>query len=248
VLRFAAAETMSRPDYSALGGAVQLTDLNLTGDGGNPNLKPIRSANYDLNYEYYFGPSSMLSVGVFYMDLSSYVSYGTSTASYVNMTLTGASPTPIYSTYTITAPFNSSGHDEGFELSLEQPLIDGFGIQANYTYASGVDNSGGPLVGDSKDTANLTGYYENSWLSARLSYNYRSKMLVGLDRSSEENQNAYGSLDASVQFTLNDNISLTFDGLNLTNQTLKYFAATETAPRALYSNGSQLYAGIRVKY
>ncbi|MEI9887652.1 MAG: TonB-dependent receptor [Rhizomicrobium sp.] len=248
VLRFAAAETMSRPDYSALGGAVQLTDLNLTGNGGNPNLKPVKSANYNLSYEWYYGPQALFSVGLFYMDLSSYVSYGTSTASYVNMTLTGANPIPVYSTYTITSPFNSSGHDEGIEVSWQQPIWDGFGVNLNYTYASGVDASGGPLVGDSKSTANVTGYYENTWLSARLSYNYRSKMLVGLDRSSAENQDAYGTLDASVQFTVTDYASLTFDALNLTNQTLKYYAATPTQPRALYSNSRQLYAGIRVKF
>jgi iron complex outermembrane receptor protein len=248
VLRFAAAETMSRPDYSALGGAVQLTDLNLTGNGGNPNLKPVKSANYNLSYEWYYGPQALLSVGVFYMDLSSYVSYGTSTASYVNMTLTGASPIPVFSTYTITSPFNSSGHDEGIELSWQQPIWNGFGVSANYTFASGVDSSGGPLVGDSKSTANLTGYFENTWLSTRLSYNYRSKMLVGLDRSSAENQNAYGTLDASVQFTVTDYASITFDALNITNQTLKYYAASTTQPRALYSNGTQLYAGVRLKF
>lgn len=248
VLRFAAAETMSRPDYSALAGSVQLTDLNLTGNGGNPNLKPVKSANYDISYEWYYGPQAMVSFDVFYMDLSSYVSYGTSTASYVNMTLTGKNPTPIYSTYTITSPFNSSGHDEGYEFNIIQPLWDGFGVQANYTYASGVDNNGGPMVGDSKNTANIIGWYENSWLSVRLAYNYRSKMLVGLDRSSAENQNAYNTLDASVQYTLSDNISFTVDAHNLTNQTLKYFAADETQPRALYSNGVDYYAGIRVKF
>ncbi|HEY0106365.1 MAG TPA: TonB-dependent receptor [Rhizomicrobium sp.] len=248
VLRFAAAETMSRPDYSALGGAVQLTDLNLTGNGGNPNLKPVKSANYDISYEWYYAPQSLFSVSLFYMDLSSYISYGTAQASYVNLTLTGAKPTPIYSTYTITSPFNSSGHDEGVEVSWQQPVWDGFGVNANFTYANGVDNNGGPLVGDSKETANLTGYYENDWLSARLSYNYRSKMLVGLDRSSAENQNAYNTLDASVQFTVTDYATITFDALNITNQTLKYYAASETQPRALYSNGMQLYGGVRVKF
>jgi iron complex outermembrane receptor protein len=248
VLRFAAAETMSRPDYSALGGAVQLTDTNLTGQGGNPNLRPVKSANYDVSYEWYYAPQSLFSVSLFYMDLSSYVSYGNSTASYVNMTLTGMSPTPVFSTYTITAPFNSSGHDEGIEVSWQQPIWGGFGVNANWTHAAGVDSGGGPLVGDSKDTANLTGYYENDWLSARLSYNYRSKMLVGLDRSSAENQAAYGTMDASVQFTVTDWASITFDALNITNQTLKYYAADTTQPRAFYSNGTQLFAGVRLKY
>lgn len=248
VLRFAAAEVMARPDYSALGGAVQLTDTNLTGSGGNPNLKPVKAANYNLGWEWYYDQQSLLSASLFYMDLSSYVSYGTNNASYVNMTLTGMKPVPIYSTYAITSPFNSSGHDEGIELSWQQPIWNGFGVQTNYTYASGVDNAGGPLVGDSKNTANLIGYYENTWLSVRLSYNYRSKMLVGLDRSSAENQNAYNTLDASVGFTITDWASLNIDALNLTNQTLKYYANTETAPRALYSNGTQVYASVRVKF
>lgn len=248
VLRFAAAETMSRPDYSALGGAVSLTDANLTGSGGNPDLKPIKSANYDLSYEWYYAPQSLFSVGLFYMDLSSYVSFGTHQGSYVNMTLTGASPTPVYSTYNITSPFNSSGHDEGIELSWQQPVWGGFGFQANYTYANGVDSSGGPLVGDSKNTANLIGYYENDWLSVRLSYNYRSRMLVGLDRSSAEYQNSYGTLDASLQYNVTDNVALTFDALNITNQTLKYHTQEEIQPRAFYSNGTQLYGGVRVKF
>jgi iron complex outermembrane receptor protein len=248
VLRFAAAETMARPDYSALGGAVQLTDTNLTGQGGNPNLKPVKSANYNLSYEWYYGPGSLFSATVFYMDLSSYISYGSTTASYVNMTLTGQKPTPIYSNYSITAPFNSSGHDEGIELSWQQPIWGGFGLQTNYTYASGVDNNGGPLVGDSKHTANIIGYYENDWMSGRLSYNYRSKMLVGLDRSSDEVQNAYNTLDASLQFTVTDWASITIDALNLTNQTLRYYANSETQPRAFYSNGTQIYGGVRVKF
>ncbi|MBS0472762.1 MAG: TonB-dependent receptor [Proteobacteria bacterium] len=247
VLRFAAAEVMSRPDYSALGGAVQLVDTNLTGTGGNPNLKPVKGANYNVSWEWYYGPQSLFSVGVFYMDLSSYVSYGTTSASYVNMTLTGMGPT-VYSTYAITSPYNSSGHDEGIELSWQQPIWGGFGVQANYTYANGVDDSGGPLVGDSKNTANLVGYYEDKLLSVRLSYNYRSKMLVGLDRSSAENQNAYDSLDASVGINITDWASLNFDALNLTNRTLRYYANTTTAPRALYSNGSQYYASLRVKF
>jgi iron complex outermembrane receptor protein len=164
------------------------------------------------------------------------------------MTLTGRNPVPIFSTYSISRPFNSSGHDEGFELSLQQPVWGGFGFQANYTYANGADNAGGPLVGDSKNTANLVGYYENDWLSVRLSYNYRSRMLVGLDRSSDEYQNSYNTLDASVQFNVTENAAITLDALNLTNETLKYHTSTETQPRAFYSNGIQLFGGVRVKF
>ncbi len=247
VLRFAAAETMARPDYSALGGAVNLTDLTHVGSGGNPDLKPIRSANYDVSYEWYYGPQSMVSVSVFYMDLSSYVTNGVTKGTYLDMLKTGQG-TPVYSVYDITAPFNTSGHDEGFEIAWQQPIWGGLGLIANYAYTNGAETGGGTLVGNTKNTANVSAYFENDWVSARVSYGYASASLVGLDRSAAEYQNAYGRVDASVNFTVTDNLTLTFNGLNLTNQTLKYYANNATMPRALYSNGSQLYAGVRFKY
>jgi iron complex outermembrane receptor protein len=245
IVRVAAAETMARPDYSALGGAVSLTDLIQTGTGGNPNLKPIKSANYNISYEWYYAPQAMAAISVFYMDLSSYVGFGTHTATYLNMLKTGQG-TPVYTPYSITSPINSSGHSEGFEVQWEQPIYAGFGLQTNLTYADGVDTSGGPLVGDSKLTANITAYYENDWLTTRLTYGYRSKMLVGLDRSSSEYQSPGDWLNASIVLTLTDNISATFDALNIGNRKLRYTQGSGD-PRAIYDNGRQIYAGLRFK-
>jgi iron complex outermembrane receptor protein len=245
-LRFAAAETMARPDYGALGGAVSLTDLIHTGQGGNPNLKPIRSANYNLSYEWYYAPQSMFAVSFFYMDLSSYVGFGTHKATYLDMLATGQGAA-VYSEYNITAPLNTSGHSEGFEVQWEQPIYEGFGIQTNFTYADGVDNSGGPLIGDAKVTGNVTAYYENDWLTTRLTYGYRSKMKIGLDRSSDEYQSAGDYLNSSIQFKVTDNIAFTFDALNILNRKLRYTQGA-SSPRAIYDNGRQLYAGIRVNY
>ena len=68
VARFAAAMTMTRPDYSALAGFINLSPPATaggtgTGTGGNPNLEPIRSTNYDVGLEWYFAESSLLSAG-----------------------------------------------------------------------------------------------------------------------------------------------------------------------------------------
>ena len=63
-LHFSAAETMARPDYSALGGSVALTDLNDTAAGGNPNLKPVRAADYDTTLAWYYAPQSLLELGL----------------------------------------------------------------------------------------------------------------------------------------------------------------------------------------
>jgi iron complex outermembrane receptor protein len=248
LLRVSAAETMARPDFSALGGTVSLTDTILTGNGGNPNLKPIKAAVFDGALEWYYAPSSVAAISVFYDDLSSYVNFGVSQGVYMNQLLTKNGGTPVFSTYNISSPVNSSGRAEGVELQVQQPIAMGFGVQANFTYVDSKDALGGPLVGTSKITYNAVGYYENKWLSVRLAYTYRSHFFVGLDRSAAQNQDNYGTLDGSVEVNVTPNVALTFDALNITNNLLKYYAINRTQPRAVYNNGVQLFGGLRVKF
>ena len=241
-LRMSAAETMSRPDFSALGGTVSLQDTSLTGNGGNPNLKPVKAAVYDAALEWYYAPTSIAAVSVFYDDLSSYVAFGTSNGTYFSQFWNANK------VYSISSPVNTSGWVRGVELQVQQPLPQGFGFQTNATYAESQDYNGAPLVGTSKLTFNAVGYYENTWMSARLAYTYRSHFFVGLDRSAAENQDNYGSLDASLNFTVTPNISISVDALNLTDELLKYYALDKTQPRAVYQNGQQFYVGLRAKF
>src|SRR3569832_130455 len=124
----------------------------------------------------------------------------------------------------------------------------GFGFQANATYIEGHDVTGAPLVGTSKWTANVVGYYENKWLSARLAYTYRSHYFIGLDHASPENEASVGQLDMSVNVNVTPNVTLSVEALNLTNSKLIYYAANRTQVRAVYDNGTQLFAGVHVKF
>jgi iron complex outermembrane receptor protein len=241
VSRVSVARTMTRADYSALAGAItSLDNITLSGTGGNANLKPVRSTNYDATLEWYFAPRSMLSLGVFYMDMASYVGYGTSKQMLPNTNHGGA-----IEEYTITAPINVKAKNKGFELGYQQALWGGFGAAANYTYADGKDSDGVGLVGSSKRTYNLEGYYENDRFSVRLAYTYRSDYLVGLDRATTQYEAAAGNLAASANYKLTDRLSLQFDALNLNNPVLKYYGDNKDQPRAFYSNGRQFFFGVR---
>jgi iron complex outermembrane recepter protein len=241
VARFAAARTMARPDYSALGGAITADDLTHTGNGGNPDLKPIRSTNLDATFEYYYAPRSLLSAGAFYMDLTNYVAFGTYQTQLLNIR------TGTFDTYTISAPTNSSGKVKGIELAWQQPLGMGFGVQTNYTYADAKEDGGQALVGASKNTYNVSGYFENHGFGARLAYTYRSAFFVGLDRSTPQYQDDTGTLAASLSYDITKNVSLNFDALNLNDPILKYYGANKDQPRAFYANGRQYYFTVRVK-
>ena len=256
VARFAASQTMTRADYSALAGFTNLSPPGTpggtgTGSGGNPDLKPIRSTNLDAGIEWYFAKRSLLSAGLFYMDLKNYVGFGSESKSY--LTFSSQTPQGALVPYLLTVPVNAKGRVQGAELSYQQALNDYFGFQANYTYADGkqtslVTNGDDRLVGTSKNTYSASGYFENSKFSARVTYTYRSAFFSGLDRNSAFSQDEIGDLAASLQYTLNDMFSFSLDGQNLNNPTLKYYSLNKDQPRAFYKNGAQYYFTVRAKF
>jgi iron complex outermembrane receptor protein len=252
VARFAAAETMTRADYSQLAGAVSLSGPDTaTGSGGNPDLKPIVSNNFDAGLEWYFAKQSLLSATLFYMDLKNYVSFGSSTRDIFVFGPTlppGGKAIP----YLLSTPVNAKGRVEGAEIAYQQAFTENFGFIGNYTYADGkqtslVTNGDNRLVGTSKNTYNVQGYFENKAFSARVAYTYRSAFFSGLDRNTAFSQEAIGSLSASLVYNITDNFSVQADGQNLNNPILKYSAINQDQPRAFYRNGAQYYLTVRFK-
>jgi iron complex outermembrane receptor protein len=256
VARFAWSEAMTRADYSALAGFTSLSPPGTvnqvgSGSGGNPDLKPIQSTNLDAGLEWYFAPHSLLSGTFFYMDLRNYVSYGSVQKSF--FTYSAQFPNGQLLPYLLTVPVNADGLVYGAELSYQQAFTDNIGVIANYTYADGKQtsnvtiNGDDRLVGTSKNTYNITGYFENAHFYARLAYNYRSSFYSGLDRNTAFTQYNIGDLSASAGWIITKNFSLTFDAQNLNNPTLKYYALNTEQPRAFYKNGSQYYLNFRFK-
>jgi len=253
ISRFAIARTMARPDYSALGGSITADDTTHTGNGGNPNLKPIRSTNYDASIEWYYAPRSLFSAAAYYLDLTNYVAFGTYQTQLFDIRNNR------FATYTISAPINSKGSIAGVELNWQGTFAYGFGAQANYTYADAKEkkscaaNDTGclaatdDLVGASKNTYNLIGYWEDKGFGARVAYTYRSAYFVGLDRSTPQYQDDIGTLSASLSYQFDKRFSIHFDGLNLNDPVLKMYGANKDQPRAFYANGRQYYLTLRVR-
>ncbi|KRG40966.1 TonB-dependent receptor [Stenotrophomonas panacihumi] len=250
VARFAVSQTMTRPDYSALAGSLSLDDLTHTGSGGNPQLKPIVSTNYDANLEWYFAPRALLSFGVFAMQLNDYINFGTTTISYKDQAASYASGTDVYADYQVSVPVNTNGNIKGFEVAYQQPIGEFFGVSANYTYADGEASGGGPLNGTSKNTYNLAGFFENDRFSARVSWNWRDDFYAGVSRTDEFYQKSVGALSASLSYHVTDWMTVSLDGLNLNNPVYKYYTNSDAGflPYAFYANGRQYYLNLRFKF
>jgi iron complex outermembrane recepter protein len=255
--RLGASQSMARPDYSALAGSVSFEESPInpsgvgTGTGGNPDLKPIISDNFDAGLEWYFEPRAILAADLFYMSLHDYVGLSTVEKQYETFNL--QYPNGFLGNYDITEPYNATGRVEGAVIDYEQTFFKNWGVNINYTYADGKQTSGVPLggtdalVGTSKDTFNAVAFYENQYFSVRVAYNYRSEFYSGLDRSTAFSQAGVGTLSASVVYNVTKYLSINLDGLNLNNPTLTYYALSEDQPRAFYKNGSQYYLTARLK-
>lgn len=264
IVHFSAGETVTRPDYYALAGGATLNDTLLSGSQGNPNLKPTRSTNLDISTEWYYAPESSVSVGLFDMQMRSTFDAGTIQERLLNIQQTQSTTSnplgfanPIFSNYTVTAPTNNSGSSRGMELAWQQPLMYGFGLALNYTYAqSSQDNptpgiGGRQLLGAAKHTGNLTAYYQNDLgIDAHLAYSAHSQIYEGIDRANKYFEDDNGELDAHLGYKINDHFSLAYDVTNLTGSTDRYVTTVNNTqvPRANYDFGRTMYLTLTAKY
>ena len=147
----------------------------------------------------------------------------------------------------VTQQRNATGLEtiKGVELNWVQPLdfalekygLKGFGWQANMTFVSTRTTAGSAapsvVLGVSPMTMNLTGYYDNDGLMARVSYSYQRGTITGsnvygiisnLASFTQERSMDYGQVDLSTSVKLSKfyldlptDPELTFDVQNLTH-------------------------------
>ncbi|MGL4234158.1 MAG: TonB-dependent receptor domain-containing protein, partial [Casimicrobium sp.] len=246
VARFSVSKTLGRPNYNELAGAVSLNNTLLTGSSGNPKLKPITASNVDASLAWYFAPRGYVSGGIFYQDLKDYVKAGTSQVEFFN------TATNTNSIYTVTSRIGIDARIKGAEAAVELPIGAGFGVGANVTYVDAKDAVGVDLLGTSKTTYNLIGFYEDAKFSARIAWNHRSDYAIGFvgngtntPANGVHKYKGYGDLAMSLGYKINDRFSVTFDARNLTNPVRSTYFITENAPGYWHRSGRQYFLNLR---
>lgn len=243
LVRASLAKVMARPDLTALSPSGGLNPTNRTVGVGNAVLEPIRADTVDLSAEWYFQPGSLLSVGLFYKDIKSYIQTMQRLIPYTQtglpVSLLAGSQAVPEDLFTVTNLANTKGGPlKGIEVFYQQDLnfLPGFlektGVLFNYTYvesnityilnaASGLSTNR-PLVGMSKNQYNATLYYEDDALSIRGSANYRSGFVRSVPSISTNSDIDLGKatlfMDFSASYALSDKLRVSLEGANLTDE------------------------------
>ena len=226
VVRLAAAKVMSRPGLGSVspGGSINTTgQLSIT--TGNPLLKPYRAKTMDASFEWYFNKNSIISVGLFQKNISTYIQSLRVNVPY-NQTGLPLSLIPANFTgdevFQVTTPVNTEGGKlTGFELNYQQPLTflpgigKNFGVLLNYTQVRSriaylVSPTASATITDdllnlSPKSYNGTLYYDDGRFSARVSGSFRSSYLTrvpGQNNNDVEGTNKTFNVDASVSYKI----------------------------------------------
>ena len=261
-LRFSFSTGISRPTYIESRAAASIDVLTETIVGGNPELDEETAWGFDVAYEWYFADASLFSATAFYRSIDNVISQSVERVDgslYSDL----AAPGDLWD---LRAFGNGKdGELQGIELSFTGRLdnyiggfLSGFGVEANVTFIdSKYTNSEGnkfALPGQSDKTYNLSLFYENYGLSARLSYRYRDAWLdeteagllgtpVGIYWDEQKR------LDLSVRYDLEPlighNISLFLDMNNLTDERDIRYTGSTWNPNQVEAYGRRYLVGVR---
>lgn len=143
--------------------------------------------------------------------------------------------------FAISQPINNrEGHIYGFELAGQHFFGQtGFGVAASYTIVKGnvnVDIAADPNVNvfaltGLGDSANGSVIYDKNGISARITYNWRAKYLAATNQGGNRNPlftAPFGTLDFNISYDVTPSVAVSFEGVNLTSESLRQYARDET--------------------
>jgi len=254
-VRLAATRTRTRPNFPELNSTTTFgrpstvciedprdEDCIMGSSSGNPDLKPLRSSNYDMTAEYYFSPTGSLTLSLFKRNVEGFI---------FGMTSDVPDPDGVYNFIRHSQPENSGkgklqGVEMGFSAFLDWDRLPewtkAFGTQANFTYIDHcielnpflAESMPGcvSIPGVAKNAYNVVLMYERPKFSARLGYNWRGKVVYfgrvydPVERVTgptlPETHQEYEVFDFSMRYRPRRNLSFSFDLSNVLRRPLRY--------------------------
>jgi iron complex outermembrane recepter protein len=261
--RLAYTETLRRPGFASLNSQIiyneDVSGIGYgTATGGNSDLKSTESKNYDFSLEWYFAEGSSLYGTLFQRKVDGFVID-------FRRQVQHEKPNGDMGTYVLSQPYNASnGELKGLELGAVwfpenlPSVLDGFGVQASYTaldssQSTPMTNAKGEVIGTqetdlfgvSDESYSIVLAYDKHDVGVRLSYAWRSEFLANYEAASFANplevwRKPESSLDLQVSYAVNDNLSLTLDGTNLTEEIYQSYYGANGATTNNF--GSSLYS------
>ncbi|WP_268125601.1 TonB-dependent receptor [Roseivirga pacifica] len=246
ILRFAWTNTIARPNYFDLVPYAEFSPDDEELVRGNPNLEPTTSMNFDIMYENYFQNIGLVSGGVFYKDIDSFI-YERVIEDYTD---------PDFGNNLEYTTFENGGTAEvyGLELSFQRQIWKGLGLYLNYTYTqsstTGIqdrEDDDIELPGTANNMFNASLSWETDKLVLRASLNYASDYIdeLGGDAFEDRFYDKQTFIDLNGSYAFTPNWRFFFEVNNLTNQPLRYYQGVSSRTMQMEYYNVRFNAGLK---
>jgi len=262
-LRAAASKTMIRPTLTNIAYRRTYNRSSFRYTDGNPDLQPTSAEQWEIGLEKYLDNGGLLAASYFQKTIDGVV---------INARTGMVPDVPVYNNngslngiydFDVFQPVNASNAYKvdgleliaQFPLTVIHPMLEGFGVNLNYTalessLASESDlGIEAPMPGLSDKAYNLTVYYDNDRFDARLAYNYKSEYVEAIGYSMYPIwRDAYGQLDFSIGYRIGENIKISLKGINMTDKETTGYTMDRKYPTMYELSGRRVSLGVRVDF
>ncbi len=264
ILRLDASRTLTRPLLADLKPIVNLGTLrvgSLSASGGNPNLTPYLSDNFDAGLEWYYQRNSYFAANFYLKHINNFIVGGVTQGPIDGVIDPSTGKTAIFN---INSKINGPDATvKGVEIALQHVFGDsGFGFNANATLPSSnrpydpTNVSGGSfsITGLAK-SANFVGFYDKNGFQIRGALNWRDSYLLQLGQGQGGTFGAEPvyvdeqlQLDASASYDITKQITVFGEVTNINNSTYSTHGRFDNQVLDVWSYGRRFTFGARFRY
>ena len=282
LLRLAASRSLTRPSLADLRTATvpnsslisdvyergqlaldQAAASSKVGVGGNPELMPYTSTNFDASLEWYFSKFGGVSVAAFHKDISDFIGAIARPETVVFSTRAGQTLT---SELLITRPQNiGDAKISGVEFGASYKLDFGLGIAASATFTNSegeIQTAAGKtkakLQGVSDTSYSISPFYEKGPFEVHFSYTFRSEFAANGNISPGSNAvtdpNAailaddFGTWDVGASWKINRQFQVFLEGTNITDERQGVYQGNKNQLFQIHEYGPSYNFGLRATF
>ncbi|WP_343616707.1 TonB-dependent receptor [Novosphingobium sp.] len=254
VAQFAFSQSILRPDYGNLGGAISTNDSTQIATVPNPLLKPEHSTKYYASLQYYLEPSGIIALSGYRLDVK-------------DMQVTGITIDPAdagysgsdYAGYTFVSTINQPGISRTYGVTGEYDqqlvflpgLLKGLGLRGSVTWV----DPDGVRVNLPKYSANWGLRYGLGPIDIQLTGNYQSSSRTSALSNTETTANngilyhaARTLWNVSATWNVSPKVSLQVAGRNIFNAPDIIYSNIRSRVEQYSSYGSMWNAAVRMRF
>lgn len=241
ILRLAGSRSLTRPQIQDLAPRTNfdvLRPASLNASGGNPNLLPYTSNNFDVSAEWYPTQTTTLSAAFFYKSVNNFIvqtraSEVFAIANAGNLPVgTGGITAAREATFSVRRPRNADQASiSGVELNAVHTfdylpgVLSGLGTQLNATFltSNAAFDPNATTVSFALEglgnSQNATVFYQRSGIEARFAYNRRERFLQNLVTPGEGGdpvfRRTFDQIDVRASYDILPKVQVFFEGINV---------------------------------